>query len=243
MAVLETHKLTKSFGGVHAVDHVDLSFESGKITALIGPNGSGKTTLINTITGMLPMDGGEVVVNNARFPRIVRSDIASYGITRTFQNIRLIQQISVLDNVLLALTRRGVLGSLFEQTNSENVNKAEEILKQVGIFEKKDEQAEKLSYGQRKLLEIARALATKAKIYFFDEPFAGLFPEMRRTVSEILRDLKARGAAIILVEHDMTLIRDLADHCYVLDSGKIIAYGTPDKVLAESNVVEAYLGR
>jgi len=253
MSLLTVHKLTKSFGGVHAVDHVDLSFEEGKITALIGPNGSGKTTLINTITGMLPMDGGEVVINSEHLQKVARSQIARLGITRTFQNIRLIQQISVLDNVLLALTERSVWKSLLERTNKLQIETAENILKEVGLFEKRNENAEKLSYGQRKLLEIARALATRldspsarqvsAKIYFFDEPFAGLFPEMRKTVSEILRQLRDGDAAVVLIEHDMTLIRDLADYCYVLDSGKVIAEGTPEKVLAEPHVVEAYLGK
>jgi ABC-type branched-subunit amino acid transport system ATPase component len=243
MTILKTRKLTKSFGGVRAVDHVDLSFEGGKVTALVGPNGSGKTTLINTITGIVPVDGGEIVIGSESFRCIRSSDIATYGITRTFQNSRLIQQMSVLDNLLLVLTKRNVFGALFERHEAHHLDKAEAALRRVGLWEKRNEQTENLSYGQRKLLEIARATLMRADIYFFDEPFAGLFPEMVKIVSMTLGELRAGGAAIVLVEHDMALVRELADHCYVLDSGKVIAEGTPEHVLKQENVVEAYLGK
>src|ERR1043166_8605402 len=157
MSLLSTKKLTKSFGGVHAVDHVDVSFEAGKITALIGPNGSGKTTLINAITGMVPLDGGEVVVSDSvHIARIRRSEVATYGITRTFQNVRLFQQMSVLDNLLVVLTGRNVASALFEKHSALHLGTAEDILKKVGLWEKRDAHAENLSYGQRKLLEIDR---------------------------------------------------------------------------------------
>jgi ABC-type branched-subunit amino acid transport system ATPase component len=244
MQALATKQLVKKFGGVHAVDHVNVTFEAGKITALIGPNGSGKTTLINTVTGMLPMDGGEILIGeHVRLHKISPSDIASYGITRTFQNVRLIGQISVLDNILLVLTQRTVWGALFERHTGFHLGQAEALLKKVGLWEKRHQHAEHLSYGQRKLLEIARAIAMKAQIYFFDEPFAGLFTEMRKIVSEILRELKAGGAAVVLVEHDMALVRELADACYVLDSGSVIAEGTPEHVLVQQHVVDAYLGK
>ena len=244
MSALETKQLTKSFGGVHAVDHADLAFEAGKITGLIGPNGSGKATLINTVTGLLPMDGGAVVIGeHVELSKLQPHHIAQYDMNRTFQNVRLIEQLSVLDNILLALTARTVWGALFERYSKLHKDAAEDLLKKVALWEKRHALAGNLSYGQRKLLEIARAAAMNSKIYFFDEPFAGLFAEMKKTVSMILRDLRQSGAAVILVEHDMALVRELADYTYVLDSGKVIAHGTPEQVLHHEAVVEAYLGK
>ena len=244
MTHFTTKNLVKRFGGVYAVDHVNLSFEKRKITALIGPNGSGKTTLINTITGMLPMDAGEIVISDSvRLLKIRPSEVATYGITRTFQNARLIQQMSVLDNILLVLTERNVWSALFERHGKYHLDVAEDVLKKVGMWEKRNEHAENLSYGQRKLLEVARAISMRASIYFLDEPFAGLFPEMVKMISGIMRGLRASGAAVILVEHDIELVCELADHCYVLDSGKVIAEGTPEQVLKQANIVEAYLGK
>ena len=244
MALFATKNLVKKFGGVHAVDHVSIEFPAGAITALVGPNGSGKTTLINTVTGLLPIDGGEVVVGERmRLKKINPFDIASFGVTRTFQSVRLIGQMTVLNNLLLVLTERSVWGALFERHSKLHLEHTEALLKKVGLWEKRHELAENLSYGQRKLLEIARALAMKSSIYFFDEPFAGLFAEMRKTVSGILRELKAGGAAVVLVEHDMALVRELADRCVVLDSGKLIAEGSPEEVLSQQTVIDAYLGK
>lgn len=243
MALLATRKLAKHFGGVRAVNRVDLSFEGKEITALVGPNGSGKTTFINTVTGLVPADGGEVEVGGVVLTNVRAADIASYGITRTFQSPRLIQQMSVLDNILVVLTERGVWGALFERHGKLHLGAAERVLKRVGLWEKRNERAENLSWGQRKLLEVARAISMKANVYFFDEPFAGLFPEMVKVVADIMRELRAEGAAVVLVEHDMTLVRELADHCWVLDSGKIIARGTPEDVLKQENVIDAYLGK
>ena len=243
MAVFETKHLRKTFGGVHAVDNVDLSFEAGKITALIGPNGSGKTTLINVVTGLLPQDGGVMVMHGVERTRIKPHEIAALGMTRTFQSVRLIEQISVLDNILLTLTERSVWGALIERHNAQHLKRAEEVLKKVGLWEKRDAHAAKLSYGQRKLLEIGRAIAMDARVYFFDEPFAGLFREVARKIADILQELKEGGAAVVLIEHNMDIIRDLADRCYVLDSGKVIAEGTPETVLKDHVVMEAYLGK
>lgn len=243
MSLLSTKRLVKSFGGVNAVDHMDLVFNAGEIVALIGPNGSGKTTFINSVTGFLSIDGGSVLVGSEELKHIFASEIASLGITRTFQNARLIPQMSVLDNILLTLTERSVWGALFERHGQHHADQAEEVLRRVGLWGKRMEKAENLSFGQRKLLEVARAISMRARVYFFDEPFSGLFPEMVRIVSDIMRSLRASGAAVILVEHDMALVRELADRCYVLDTGKVLAEGTPEDVLKRKDVIDAYLGK
>jgi len=242
MPILETKNLRKHFDGVHAVDGLSLSFEKGKITSIIGPNGSGKSTLINLLTGMFPWSGGAVLVSGAKLSKIVSHRVLAYGITRTFQDVRLFEQMPVLDNVLVVLTERNVLGSLFERHGDFHLKKAEEVLKRVGLWEKRRELAVNLSYGQRKLLEIARVLAMDADIIFFDEPFAGLFPEMLKLVSEIMKELRDQGKTQILIEHNMDLIRELSNHVVVMDAGKLLAEGKPEEVLKNRAVVEAYLG-
>jgi ABC-type branched-subunit amino acid transport system ATPase component len=240
---LSTHKLSKHFGGVHAVDHVDVHFAPGQITALIGPNGSGKTTLINILTGVYPISSGTLTVHGDVAEQVTPGLLYTHGITRTFQSVRLVGQISVLDNVLLAVTPRSWWRALFSIPTREQQHEAKQILERVGLWDKRHKHAEQLSYGQRKLLEIARALGTKSTIYFFDEPYAGLFTSMRDSVSGIMHELASSGATVILVEHDMSLIRTLADHVYVLDTGAVLAEGTPHEVLINPKVVEAYLGK
>lgn len=243
MSKLETKNLYKHFDGIKAVDHLSLSFETGKITGLIGPNGSGKSTLINLLTGVIPFDSGILVISDTtRLSEIKPYDVASYNITRTFQDVRLFEQMSVLDNMLVVLTERSVWSSIFETHKEYHLEKTKEALEKVGLWEKRNELAVNLSYGQRKLLEIARALAMSAEIYFFDEPFAGLFPEMIKVVTSVLKDLRAKGKTVILVEHNMELIRELSDHCIVMDSGKLLAQGNPKDVLLQRDVIEAYLG-
>jgi len=242
MYALETKNLSKSFGGVHAVDRLSLKFEKGKITGIVGPNGSGKTTLVNTLSGLLPIDSGIVIISGATFHRVESSVIAFYGLTRTFQEVRLFNQMTVLDNILVVLTERAVAGALFEKHTAHHLKQAQEVLQIVGLWEKRSQLAINLSYGQRKLLEIARALATQASVLLFDEPFAGLFPEMVKLVSSIMLDLKKQGKTLVLIEHNMNLIRELCDYLYVMDSGQLLAEGEPKKVLEQKNVIEAYLG-
>jgi len=242
MVALETKHLSKHFGGVQAVGGLSIVIEKGKVTGLIGPNGSGKTTLINLLTGMVAFDGGTVLISGTRLQKVRSFDIASFSITRTFQAVRLFEQMTVEDNLLVVLTERGVLSSLFERHKEFHLKQVEELLRGAGLWEKRHENAENLSYGQRKLLEIARAVAMKAEIYFFDEPFAGLFPEMRRIVSDTIKRLREEHKTVILVEHDMDIIRELPDHVIVMDAGKLLAEGAPHEVLADKRVIEAYLG-
>ncbi len=249
MPALSVKNLTKHFDGVRAVDRLSLSFEPGKVTSVIGPNGSGKSTLINTITGLHEIDGGTVAVGeHTELSCVSPYDISAYGITRTFQEVRLFEQITLLDNILVTLTERGVTDALFEKHGAFHLEKAEEVLTRVGLWEKRNELVSGLSYGQRKLAEIARVLAMthspmgEAEIFFFDEPFAGLFPEMVKIVSSVIKELRDKGKTVVLVEHNMDLIRELSDHCIVLDAGKLLAEGHPDEVLSKREVMEAYLG-
>ena len=249
MSLLATKNLVKNFDGVHAVNKLSIAFEPARITGIIGPNGSGKSTLINTLTGMLPIDAGEVVIaGTTNVTRIHTHQVPLFGMTRTFQDVRLFEQMPVLDNILVVLTERSIWSSLFERHTKFHLEKCEEVLKKVGLWEKRNELAANLSYGQRKLLEIARVLAIvhggvgDINVIFFDEPFAGLFPEMVKTVVSVMKELREQGKAVILVEHNMELIRELSDYLYVLDAGQLLAEGKPDEVLARKDVVEAYLG-
>jgi ABC-type branched-subunit amino acid transport system ATPase component len=242
MKILETKNLSKHFEGVRAIDGLSIAIEKGKITSIIGPNGSGKTTLINLISGMIPFDKGAVVVNGTKLTRVRPHDVPTYGITRTFQDVRLFEQMPVLDNVLVVLTERGVWSALFERHTEFHLKRAEEVLTTVGLWKKRNELANNLSYGQRKLLEIARVLAMDTDIILLDEPFAGLFREMVKKVKGIVQKLRDEGKTIIFIEHNMELIRELSDYTFVMESGELLAEGAPKEVLAKGEVIEAYLG-
>lgn len=242
MNIIETKQLVKSFGGVNAVDHLSIEIPQGKITGLVGPNGSGKTTLINVLSGFFDHEGGEIFFSETKRKKILPWENQIYDVTRTFQQIRLFDQMSVLDNILVIITERNPFSALFERHSSYHLNRAEEILKRIDLYEKRFDNAGDISYGQRKLLEIGRALAMNTNIILFDEPFAGLFPEMVKKVEEIIRKLKQEGKTIILVEHNMVIIRSLCDHLIVMDAGKLLMEGHPEKVLSEKKVLEAYLG-
>lgn len=242
MPIIETKNLLKYFDGVRAIDDLSIEIKKGKITSIIGPNGSGKTTLINLLSGMLLMDGGAIAVNGVEIQTMKSYQIYAYGITRTFQNIRLFEQMTALDNILVVLTERNVISSFFEKHKEYHFKKAEDVLTKVGLWGKRNQLAINLSYGQRKLLEIARALAMNTEIYLLDEPFAGLFPEMIKIIVGIIQELKQNGKTVILIEHNMDLIRQLSDYVFVMDAGRLLAEGESSKVLEKKEVVEAYLG-
>lgn len=243
MIILEIKNLIKKFGGICAVNNLSLKIKKGEIVGLVGPNGSGKTTLINLLTGILEIDSGEIIINGEiTISKIKPYQVSFYGLTRTFQNVSLFEQMTVLDNILVVLTERSVFASLFERHSKYHYKIAKDILQKLNLWEKRNQLVVGLSYGQRKLLEIGRALAMKAEIYLFDEPFAGLFPEMRKIVSKIIKELKQENKTIILIEHDMGLIRELCDYIFVMDEGKLLAEGKPEEVLEKREVIEAYLG-
>ena len=182
------------------------------------------------------------MISDTKLEKIKPHENPIYGITRTFQDVRLFEQITVLDNILVVLTERNLWSAFFERHTKLHLEKAEELLTSVGIWEKRNELAENLSYGQRKLLEVVRALAMNADIILFDEPFAGLFPEMVKTVASILKSLRNENKAVVLIEHNMDLIRELSDHVIVIDAGAFLTQGPPEKVLEDRKVIEAYLG-
>lgn len=246
---LTTHKIAKHFNGVHAVDDLSITFTKGKITGLVGPNGSGKSTLINLLTGLISLDEGFVMVDGSgKIFKLKPNEVADLGITRTFQDVKLFEQMTVLDNILVVMTKRNVVSALFEKHKYFHIARAIEVLERVGLKEKKDELANTLSYGQRKLLEIGRVLAMikgsgeNCDIFLFDEPYAGLFSEMRDAVTNILQEIRQSGKTVVLIEHNMEIIRQTCDYLYVLDSGKLLAEGEPEKVLNNKEVVSAYLG-
>ena len=239
---LRTKEVSKHFGAVRAVDRLSMSIFREWITCIVGPNGSGKSTLVNLLSGILPLDEGIVVIDGVGLRVVHPHETPDHGITRTFQEVRLFDQISVWDNIMVVLTARPVHRALVQRGQRSQKERAESILKTVGMWEKRDSLAMDLSYGQRKLLEIGRAMALDVNIYLFDEPFAGLFPQMLERVKTILKDMREQGNTIVFVSHNMDIVRELSDHLFVLDSGALLAVGEVDEVLSRSEVIDAYLG-
>ncbi len=240
--ILETVDISRHFGAVAAVDGLSISIPRQGVTSIVGPNGSGKSTLINLLSGTLPLDGGMVKIDGLGLTTIHAYETPDHSITRTFQEVRLFDQISVLDNILVVLTTRKLWPSLFERTRREHREKAQEILETVGMWDKRSSLAMDLSYGQRKLLEIGRAMALNVNIYLLDEPFAGLFPQMLERVKDILKGMRDEGRTIIFVSHNMDIVREMADHLIVMDGGKLLLAGEVEDVLNQPEVISAYLG-
>lgn len=240
---IKTKKLSKRFMGVSAVDNLSINIPAGLATGLIGPNGSGKTTLMNLLTGLLRPDDGDIYIGEQHFYKIKPTRLRGLKIARTFQDGRLIEQLSVEDNLLLPVAETNEWRALFDLGNKKYKKRLDEVLKIVCLEEHRQKNAEDLSYGLRKLLEIGRVLMQDADIFFFDEPFTGLFPEVVEQVCAIMEDLKKQGKTLVIIEHNMGLIEKLCDYTIVLDYGKLLAQGTPQEVLENKKVQEAYLGK
>ena len=219
-----------------------LSIPRKGMTAVIGPNGSGKSTLVNLLSGMLPLDGGMVIVDGVGLRVVKAHATPDLGITRTFQDVRLFNQISVWDNIMVVLTERRLFPALKEREKPSHRDRARSVLEAVGMWEKRRSLAMDLSYGQRKLLEMGRAIAMDVNTYLLDEPFAGLFPGMLESVKDIMKSMRDQGRTILFISHNMDIVRELSDHLIVLDSGRLLVEGEVEEVLSRPEVIEAYLG-
>ncbi|HNX28195.1 MAG TPA: ABC transporter ATP-binding protein [Syntrophomonadaceae bacterium] len=249
--IMEINNLDKSFGGLSAVLNFNFCLEQNELIGLIGPNGAGKTTVFNLITGVYKPDKGSIVFNGQNIVGFAPHTICARGIARTFQNIRLFNDLSVLDNVKIASHKNVPYGFLSAILRTPGFFKGEDIiekdaLKYLKIFkldDKKDELAKNLPYGEQRRLEIARAMATKPTMLILDEPAAGMNPqetkELMKLIAQIRRDFKL---SILLIEHDMSLVMGVCERIYVLDYGQIIAEGRPEEIRSNKQVIEAYLG-
>ncbi len=248
MDAIRCEKLTKAFDGVHALEHVSTEIPPSGISAIIGPNGAGKTTLLNILTEFLKPDSGRCFLGGHEITYLAPQRIARLGISRTFQDLRLILQASVLDNVLLARPHQkgerllgAVLGFGVNQEESQNREQAMRLLKFVDLDQKADDLAGELSYGQQKLLTLACCLATEATVLLLDEPVSGVHPQMASQILGLLRQLRAEGKVVLFIEHEISAVREIANHVIVMDEGKVIAEGAPGDVLERPEILEAYL--
>ncbi|HEY6285045.1 MAG TPA: ABC transporter ATP-binding protein [Ktedonobacteraceae bacterium] len=242
MNLLEVHQVSKAYGGIQALENCSIAVEQGTITGLIGPNGSGKTTLFNVITGYERPDTGSILYNRRPITGATPERIFGYGIGRTFQLTRIFPRLTVLENMHVAVRRRGAKGALGHWSSSQESRQAMELLDFIGIVELKDMPAGTLSYGQKKLLEFAFILIAEPHVILLDEPAGGVNPTMINQLSDRIRTLNKRGITFVVVEHNMEFVMGLCDKVMVLHRGIKIAEGTPQEVRNNPSVLEAYLG-
>jgi len=250
MALLEARGLTRNFGGLRAVDNVSFDVEQGKIKALIGPNGAGKTTLFNLLSGYLPMDVGTVLLDGKAVHGKRPFQIAGAGVARTFQHIRLFHKMTALENVMVGrhrLSRSGFLAGMLRlpSTRQEErliMDSSMEALEFVGAADLADTDATSLSYGQQRLVELARAIALEPIMLLLDEPAAGLNMHETAEIAKLITRIRDRGVTVLVVEHDMSLVMNISDEVMVLSYGVKIAEDTPLGIQKDEEVVRVYLG-
>jgi len=255
MALLEIHDLKKTFGGLKAIEGLDLHVDEGEIVSIIGPNGAGKTTLFNVVSGLFPVDEGEILFDGRTLKGLFPNEITELGLARTFQNVRLFANMTVRENVMVARhcrTRSGIFSSIFRTSKfrreeEETKAKAEEVLSFFGsrlVGYRFDQPAFVLSYANRRRLEIARAMATDPRMILLDEPTAGMNPRETAELTELIGKLRDdHGFTICMIEHDMQVVRGVSDRVICLDYGRKIAEGSYQEVATNEQVIEAYLGR
>src|SRR5210317_1864011 len=244
MAILDISNVSKSFGGVKANVDISMSVEQGSIVGLIGPNGSGKTTLFNSIVGTYPIDSGSIKFNDREVSELPVPVIAKLGLLRTFQQTRIYGKLNCIQNMLISHKPEndGIL-TVFQKIPSDLTDKAETLLKFVGLHQKRKLRAGDLSFGQQKLLELAMALMNEPKILLLDEPTAGINPTLINGLIDRLRRANEElGITLCVIEHNMRVIMNLASHIYCLSNGKMLANGEPEKLQNDPRVIDAYLG-
>ena len=250
MAILEIKNGTMRFGGLVAVDGLDLEINEGEIVSLIGPNGAGKTTVFNMITGVYEISGGEIFFDGKCISNMNPIQIVKSGIARTFQNIRLFQKMRTIENALVGAhihRNYNLIDALlrtrkYKIQEEELQQKAIDTLTEIGLGGHLHDYASELPYGLQRRLEIARAMMTGAKLLLLDEPAAGMNPQESEDLMLFIRGLVKKGYTILLIEHDMNVVMNVSDRIYVLDYGKRIAYGQPEEISGNAAVIKAYLG-